>query len=99
VNRLGQANRFADSAADAGFAVNGVNQRHCLSVFYARRGSAIQSTVEFIHSHNRADFGTLAAAGAFVRVYVTWIVDKVGSEIACFAFNRFQFSIGDDIDI
>jgi hypothetical protein len=70
-----------------------------LSVFDVNCRSEVKTAVVFIRSVYRAGLTALATTGTFRRIDVTWKIYECGSKMSWRAFNRFNLSVGNDLDI
>ena len=99
LNGLGHAHVFTEPAADTGVGVDAKCQGNGLRVFDEGSPSIIQPLVVAVDRSNRAVPGAFPAARAFDWINVPGMIDQGDGKISGFPFNRFDFTIGDDIDV
>ncbi len=99
LNGLGNAHVFTEPAADAGVGVDAECQGNGLRVFDEGGPSIIQPLVVAVDRGNRTVPGAFPAARAFDWIDVPGMVDQGDGKIPGLSFNRFDFAVGDDIDV
>ena len=96
---FGQADFFAQPAADTHIAVDGEAPGDRLGIAHGSRFPQVQSLVEFIHRTGRADLPALTAGGAGRQIDEPRLALDRDREVAGFAFQRLDLGVGNDIDI